>query len=130
MQYSEKDTIKFSTNWNGKLNNHYFTTIRLSNPRKYQVGKDYAIELRQVIQKHPVQLISKKTFTLDKINDFIAYIDTGYPPDKAKEMLCNMYKHKVTDIDNTQFDMLLLKKLYDKRATHEETLFTQEGGLP
>jgi len=39
------DTIKFSYNWNNKLENKAFTTIRIHNPKKYIAGKAFNIEL-------------------------------------------------------------------------------------
>ncbi len=39
--------IKFSFNWNNKLENKAFTTIRIHNPNKYKTGNMYEIELNE-----------------------------------------------------------------------------------
>lgn len=102
----ENPTIEFSHNWNNKLNCTAFTSLRLYNPVKYALGVEYTVLLRGVV-KGKAKLIGAKSFYIDKINDYIARLDTGYDTDECKKLLRDMYKAKQVDW-NTQRLMLLL----------------------
>jgi len=43
--------VKFSTNWNNKLDCRCFTTIRLKNPSKHKLNEVYAILLKNSVHK-------------------------------------------------------------------------------
>lgn len=85
--------LDFSYNWNGKLNGKAFTSIRLWNEGKYEVGNEYEIRLGNT-KKGTARLISLKRIRLNQINDYIALLDTGYQVDECREMLKTMYKNK------------------------------------
>jgi hypothetical protein len=87
------DTIKFSHNWNNKLDCHAFTTLRRSNPRRYAA-----------------------------ISDFITWIDTGYSLDECKGILRKMYPDV---IEQTPFDLVLLRKTCDDAEQGQADLFLQ-----
>lgn len=55
----ELPTIDFSYNWNGKLNCNSFTTIRLANPNKYQIGLDYLVKLNTSERPQQIELQSQ-----------------------------------------------------------------------
>lgn len=99
------DTIKFSYNWNNKLENKAFTTIRLHNDKKYIIGKTYEIELNTK-PKGKAILKDKRTLKLNQLNDFISYIDTGYSVEETTQIIKRMYKN--IDLANTLFDFCLL----------------------
>jgi hypothetical protein len=101
--------IKFSYNWNNKLGNKAFTTIRIHNPKKYIVGNVYQIELNEN-PKGTAVLKSKRIIKIDQLNDFICYIDTGYNRQEAESIIQRMYKNM--DLKSTLFDFCLL--VYDK----------------
>ncbi len=95
--------INFSTNWNaGKLNNTAFTTIRLYNPKKYVIGSIKRILLKEEFLKE-AEVISVCNFKLESLNDFMAYLDTGYSAFETKEILKKMYPGK------NEFSIILLK---------------------
>lgn len=100
---STPKNIKFSTNWNNKLDCKCFTTIRLNNDKKYRVGEIYDIYLNEKYLGK-AELIEKRKIHLQKINNFIAYLDTGYSAAKCKDMLKRMYKNT-----NPLLDFNLLK---------------------
>lgn len=100
---SKPKNIAFSYNWNRKLDNKCFTTIRLSNDSKYQVGEVYDIYEKETY-RGPAKLVEKRKIHLEKMNEFIARLDTGYPAGEAKKILRRMYKK-----ENPLLDLLLLE---------------------
>ena len=82
----ENKTIRFSYNWNNKLDNKAFTTIRLHNPNKYIVGNEYNVEINGK-QKGVAFLQDKRTLGINQLNDFICYLDTGYNKQQTIGML-------------------------------------------
>lgn len=109
---ASKET-RFSFNWNNKLSNRSFTTIRLFNERKYKPGEIHAIILRT--KNNVVTLCgdaeileSRKIYGRD-FNEFIAQIDTGYSLKEMKGILGRMYSNK--DIESTAFSFVLFRYL-------------------
>ncbi len=82
--------ITFSYNWNNKLNCNAFTTLRIEQPNKYIVGADYHIVLKKE-QIAVARIVNIKSFFLKDLNEFIAYLDTGYSLDKCRQIILNMY---------------------------------------
>lgn len=103
-------SITFSTNWNKKLDCQAFTTFRVHNPAKYAQGIECDIILKgEVIAK--AVIIGVRTLKLEQINEFIAYLDTGYSVKDFKKIVRTMYKGK--DVNSMKFDFVLLKKIED-----------------
>ena len=101
--------INFSYNWNNKLGCKIFSTIRIYNPNKYQIGQEYKIELN----KKPIKIASitdMKTIYLKDINEFIAGIDTGYSAFECKSILQKMYS-KIQNLDKQPFSFILLSTI-------------------
>lgn len=99
------DIIRFSYNWNNKLENKAFTTLRIHNPKKYILGNAYQIELEGKIKGMAV-LHSKRILSVEQLNDFICYLDTGYNRTEAKNILQRMYKS--INLETALFDFCLL----------------------
>jgi hypothetical protein len=99
--------IRFSFNWNNKLTNRAFTTLRIHNPNKYVVGQHYEIELKGQ-PKGTATLTQKRVIRLAELNDFICYLDTGYNRNETIAIIKRMYKG--IDI-NAMMDFCLL--VYD-----------------
>jgi len=111
----ENKTIRFSYNWNNKLDNKAFTTIRLHNPNKYIVGNEYNVEINGK-QKGVAFLQDKRTLGINQLNDFICYLDTGYNKQQTIGMLQRMYKNM--NIQTALFDFcLLVYSKPEKQAT-------------
>jgi len=102
--------LKFSTNWNKKLDTKAFTTFRMHNPMHYQVGKCFTV----TVQGKPycnAKLISIKTMKLGEVDEFQARLDTGYPKHQFVGMIKKMYKSKALRFDTQLFDLLLFERL-------------------
>jgi len=98
-------TIDFSTNWNNKLANRAFTTIRLKNTAKYKIGEMYSITLN----KKPLatrKILDIRTFVLSELNEWICRIDTGYSLPQTIEMMKKMYPQLIER--TTPFYLILL----------------------
>jgi hypothetical protein len=108
------EKILFSYNWNNKLQNKAFTTIRLHNPNKYIIGKVYDIEINDN-KKGTATLQDVRVLRIDQLNDFICYLDTGYSRENTIKMLQRMYKK--ININNSLFDFCLL--VYNKTEKQE-----------
>lgn len=101
------DAINFSYNWNNKLTNKAFTTIRLHNPNKYKTGERYAIRCNG--QHKGIAILQEiRTLRLNQLNNFITYIDTGYSVPETIEILKTMYKNSRISWDTQLFDFCML----------------------
>ena len=110
----ENVSINFSYNWNCKLNNKAFTTIRIHNQLKYQVGKTYQVFLNGRSMGKAI-LKEKRVLGLNQLNNFICYIDTGYNQQETLNILKQMYRH--INLQTVLFDFCLL--VYIKPSKQE-----------
>jgi hypothetical protein len=121
--FKPEEIIKFSFNWNYKLDCGAFTTIRLHNPSKYVVGKLYGIELKGSLQKHPARILDIRTLYLKDMNEWMTQLDMGYGLDQGRETIRTMYKNVVRgNIEQTRFDFMLLRYDRQQYAGHQMTL--------
>lgn len=102
------DSINFSTNWNNKLDCIAFTTIRLKNPKKYIIGKKYKILLKKELKKQAI-IKDIKHFFINDINEYVAYLDTGYSASETIEIVKKMYSK--VNLDKQPFSFILLKTI-------------------
>lgn len=100
--------INFSYNWNNKLNCKAFTTIRLRNANKYQIGKEYNILLKKQLLKSAI-IEDIKTIYYNQINEFIARVDTGYSAEETKNILKKMYSK--INLETQPFSFILLSTI-------------------
>ena len=100
--------INFSYNWNNKLNCKAFTTIRLKNVNKYQIGKEYNILLKKQLLKSAI-IEDIKTIYFNQINEFIARVDTGYSAEETKNILKKMYSK--INLETQPFSLILLSTI-------------------
>lgn len=110
--------IHFSTNWNNKVTCRAFTTIRLRNDKKYRIGETYSIWLKSGSEDKCIgyaDIAAIKHFRLAELNDYMAYLDTGYSPDECRNIIRKMYQHKVRNIENATFSFILLVKIIKKK---------------
>lgn len=106
--------INFSYNWNNKLNCKSFTTLRLSH--KYSTGDKVEITLKNKFHCN-AEIIDIKRFHLENINNYVAYLDTGYDEIECQNILKKMYKNKNIDWDNQNIYFILLKKIENTKDT-------------
>lgn len=100
--------INFNKNWNGKLKNQFFTTIRLHNVSKYRVGETYEIRLNdRTIGTAKAKQIA--VITLNQLSPYITCLDTGLDHYKAIELFKTIYKNKVVNWQTQKLDYILLE---------------------
>ena len=102
------EVLRFSYNWNNKLDCKAFTTIRISD--RFKVGQEYDIQLREKIDyvsKGAAKILEIREFKLEQMNEFVARIDTGYSEQECKDILTKMYKNKSINWE-TQIIYLIL----------------------
>jgi hypothetical protein len=117
-------TIKFSCNWNKKLNCDYFTTIRLHNPEKYKPENCHNILLLEngVWRDYGLaEIVSVRILRLHQLNEFICGLDTGYTVYDTKQILHRMYKDRIKDINQAEFSFVLYRKV--KRQPRQASIF-------
>ena len=108
-----EEYLDFSTNWNGKLNCTAFSTLRLRDDRKYYVGAKKIVRLKEV-HKGMATVVSISYFTIDKINEAIARLDTGYSAEECRKIIMSMYKNRPT-IDWFSQQLAFCVLVYDKK---------------
>lgn len=115
---NQMDEIIFTNNWNNKLDCDCYTTIRLQNAQKYVHGRTYKISFvkkskngNEKTYLHDAVIVGIRTMTIDKINDFMAYIDTGYDAIQCRNIIRNMYKKSNLDWNRQMISFILLKKI-------------------
>ena len=100
------ENLDFTYNWNRKLDCDMYTTIRI-NQTKFYAGNQFNIRLKKA-DHHRAEVVEVKTFALDKLNAFMAGIDTGYSVEECKQVIRRMYGEKA---DSLVYVFVLLKKL-------------------
>lgn len=107
--------LKFSYNWNNKLDCHALTTIRVFNPMVHFIGNKVEIVLEkkdgeEIKGTGTIKAVNR--FLLENMSPFVAYIDTGYSVEECKKIIHRMYKH----IDFSTYKMALILVVKDKPA--------------
>lgn len=113
------EQLNFSYNWNNKLACTSFTTFRLHNPRKYAKGKKLSVMLQGKNLKD-VEVLDVRTLKIEKVNEFMAQLDTGYSVDEFKDILFKMYKHKNIDLEKADWDLVLCRELKAAKAPKKQ----------
>lgn len=113
-------TIKFSYNWNNKLCNTVYTTIRKRNPY-FEHSEHFDVYLSQKDQNNPsekvlklhhtAQLIHKKTVQGKDIRETEMWLDTGYSAAETVQIICRIHKISVTDFYESEWNVLYFKRL-------------------
>lgn len=84
------DRITFSYNWNNKLDCNCFTTLRKHVPSRFQSGKLFEVWFHGK-PRCQVEVLDVKIITVDSLNSWIAYLDTGYSLKETYIILERMY---------------------------------------
>lgn len=116
------ETIKFSHNWNKKLETETFSTIRLENPHKYRLGEVYRIVEEQkgrLIERGQGKLILIETIRIHHLKPVICWLDTGYSLDETRNILYRMYPGKDWGTQNLYY--MLIQKV--KQTPQNGNLF-------
>jgi hypothetical protein len=105
--------LEFSHNWNGKLENNAFTTFRLSS--RFDIGEWVNVRL-DIKSLGPHLIIGKKHLKAGDLNEWIAWLDTGYSLAETRNILNNMYKKRGGVQDHDMGVLYLLRKPNKKEA--------------
>lgn len=103
-----KNSIKFSYNWNNKLNCNFFTTIRKVNPM-HKIGEVYQI----MINETPVftaKIIHLSRCHVENLSESQCLQDTGYAKAETRAMLAKMHHIDITCIDDFEINLIYLMR--------------------
>ena len=102
--------VDFSYNWNGKLGNKYFTTLRRWQPQRFILNSLYEcyFEDRHLFD---IQLVAAEVRSLAQFTESESMLDTGYPLEKLPEILAKMYPNYKGD-----FGLYLFRNVDYKNA--------------
>lgn len=110
----QQNQINFSYNWNKKLDCNAFTTLRISNQGKYQLGNEYNICLKGKLLS-VAKITAIKTMFPESFTEYVARLDTGYSVLECIEIIRKMYPK--IDVMKTKFDFILLVKVKAQAGT-------------
>lgn len=113
------EKLEFSTNWNSKLDCKCFTTIRIYNQTKHFKGNQFEVFLQKKL-KGKVAVLNVAILKIEKLTDYICYLDTGYSRSETIELLRKIYPR--IDFRNKNLAILLLKKIESPKPK-QTTLF-------
>jgi hypothetical protein len=109
--------LKFSTNWNNKLDCKSFTTLRLSS--KYYQGQRLVIQYQKKCCL--AKIIDARSIRCSQINLFVAKLDTGYNVAETLDILGKMYK-----FDPYKEDKLLNFLLIERETDYYDSVLQLE----
>lgn len=95
----QSKSIHFSYNWNNKLNCKSFSTVRLWNPKKYQLLDFYEISVEEsaknpIVIKGIARLQAINKFMLHKVTPGISFLDANLTVIDFQQLVQTMYKNK------------------------------------
>ena len=100
--------MNFSRNYNKKLGNHFFITIRLADP-KWSVGKQYEIYDDQSCQTRGyAEIVNVRSLTVHDITDWLALLDAGMTSEEMAKELVPLYG---PEIYLKPLQLLLVKRI-------------------
>jgi len=107
--------LQFYHNWNNKLDNICFSTIRLYNGNKYFPGATFDVELitkGQTIPKGTAQALIVYKIKINELTEYYARMDTSYGREETINIIRTMYKNKPNvNTDTADFAIVLFKKI-------------------
>lgn len=106
------NTIKFSHNWNHKLNCDVVPTFRPENGY-YQPGHQYELILegKEPQSYGPHECVGIWAYTINNVLEYLCLLDTGYSKASFEHLIKTMYKNKNFNWDTQKFYWILLKKI-------------------
>lgn len=126
--------IKFSVNWNNKLNCNHFTTVRLKNEAIFYKGAQAAIFMKSscIVQDNRfpeernhlfmfnADIVHVANCNLNDLPEFFCLTDTGYDKLKCTNMLRTMYKNNEKAGENPEMSIIVLKRSWEKNPVATE----------
>lgn len=102
--------IKFITNWNGKLDNKAFTTLRVHDPLRHRESYLYSVVVKNRFYTR-AKILAVKTIKLNDITEFEARLDSGYSRAGFIRLIKKIYKSRAFLYDSQKFDLILFERL-------------------
>jgi hypothetical protein len=102
------EDLKFSHNWNNKLNCRYFTTLRKHIKGRFKIYQKVNILLNGNFKGQAI-IEDVKVIKAGMLNDWHCGLDTGYNVDETRAILAKMYGKDFT-LDS-KLDFILLRFL-------------------
>ena len=99
--------LKFSYNWNHKLDCDAFSTIRLYNPFKHILGNHCRIYLNNE-DRGTGKLVAVHRFLLINLTASMSFIDTGYSVEECRNIFIKMYPK--VNFETQQLCFMVVKK--------------------
>ena len=108
--------IKFSYNWNNKLECKSFSTVRISNENKYRLLAIYQIVMTnkkgEIIKDFGLaRLQSITSFLLDNVSPAMAFLDSNLSKIDFIGLVSTMYKNKNINFKTKPLYFLVLQYL-------------------
>jgi hypothetical protein len=106
--------LYFKYNWNGKLFTEFFTSIRMFNKDRFQIGNKFSGVLKPGKAAYRFGVLEVQNiigFKLDEIPTISATLDTGYTKSGTIKTINQMYKNKKVDFSKQQMMLILFKNL-------------------
>ena len=92
--------LTFNYNWNNKLRNTCFSTIRIWQPDKYVLNEHYSVYLKQY-WLGTAELVMARDFTFVYLTQGMALLDTGYTKTEVQGILRKMYEKYLRQYGNS-----------------------------
>lgn len=106
-----KDTLKFAQNWNGKLTNTFFSTIRPWDDLRFILHHKFDI----LLYEKPyciAELVYAKKVLFKKFTPGMAYLDLGMTVSGARAMMNRFYADYIFKRgDLAEFGFYIFKRL-------------------
>lgn len=110
-----KNEISFSYNWNNKLKNKVFTTIRIENNSRYQIGKTLTVRFDSKDPEKSLfflaEIVDVKKSLLKDLPTYTCWLDTGYSKEDTIDIIKKMYINKNINLSTQYFYIILLKRI-------------------
>lgn len=100
----QNERLDFSYNWNNKLDNKCFSTIRIFN-KKYSIESIFDVYLKDNFL-YTAKVKFEKSFFMDQLNEPMSLLDTGYSKNETLDILRKMYKNRI----DLKFHYIILEK--------------------
>lgn len=123
------ETLKFSYNWNNKLNCESFTTLRLQN-KKYFPGSRFQIVLQQGQSELSLGIAEvEEVYRVIpmQLTNLTCRQDTGYSKEETLRMMANMYKNVPGfNVATSAMHLVLLRKIKTETPVNRSPISKQE----
>lgn len=106
----------FRLNYNNKLNNDYFTSIRMTH--RYNDHRHLLVSYNGLFKV--VEIVEVRKVLVHKLNDWITYLDAGMGKSDFIDYCMNSFKYDFTKVDASCY-IYLLKSL-TPLITHTEAV--------